>query len=60
MFQGGKKRRKDRIQDLIDMGYGYDESDSFIDNSEAVSTEEKSLTLPCRIDTLTAVGRHLE
>ncbi|EPY87428.1 ubinuclein-1 [Camelus ferus] len=33
--KGGKKRRKDRIQDLIDMGYGYDESDSFIDNSEA-------------------------
>uniref|UniRef100_A0ACB8FLF1 Ubinuclein-1 n=1 Tax=Sphaerodactylus townsendi TaxID=933632 RepID=A0ACB8FLF1_9SAUR len=32
---GGKKRRKDRIQDLIDLGYGYDESDSFIDNSEA-------------------------
>ncbi|XP_042293619.1 ubinuclein-1 [Sceloporus undulatus] len=32
---GGKKRRKDRVQDLIDMGYGYDESDSFIDNSEA-------------------------
>ncbi|KAI2577010.1 UBN1 isoform 9, partial [Pan troglodytes] len=31
-----KKRRKDRIQDLIDMGYGYDESDSFIDNSEAL------------------------
>ncbi|KAM6244546.1 ubinuclein-1-like isoform 2-T2 [Spheniscus humboldti] len=33
--KGGKRRRKDRIQDLIDMGYGYDESDSFIDNSEA-------------------------
>ncbi|OXB74449.1 UNVERIFIED_CONTAM: hypothetical protein H355_001831 [Colinus virginianus] len=33
---GGKRRRKDRFQDLIDMGYGYDESDSFIDNSEAV------------------------
>ncbi|XP_064887010.1 ubinuclein-1 isoform X6 [Columba livia] len=32
---GGKRRRKDRIQDLVDMGYGYDESDSFIDNSEA-------------------------
>ncbi|KAM6350615.1 LOW QUALITY PROTEIN: ubinuclein-1-like [Alca torda] len=32
---GGKRRRKDCIEDLIDMGYGYDESDSFIDNSEA-------------------------
>ncbi|XP_031748699.1 ubinuclein-1 isoform X3 [Xenopus tropicalis] len=32
---GNKKRRRDRMQDLIDMGYGYDESDSFIDNSEA-------------------------
>ncbi|NWR79156.1 UBN1 protein, partial [Centropus unirufus] len=31
----GKRRRKDRVQDLVDMGYGYDESDSFIDNSEA-------------------------
>ncbi|XP_044158466.1 ubinuclein-1 isoform X2 [Bufo gargarizans] len=31
----GKKRRRDRVQDLVDMGYGYDESDSFIDNSEA-------------------------
>ncbi|KAG9469436.1 hypothetical protein GDO78_020488 [Eleutherodactylus coqui] len=31
----GKKRRRDRVQDLIDMGYGYDDSDSFIDNSEA-------------------------
>ncbi|XP_072273082.1 ubinuclein-1 [Pyxicephalus adspersus] len=29
------KKRKDRMQDLIDMGYGYDDSDSFIDNSEA-------------------------
>ncbi|XP_053936086.1 ubinuclein-1 isoform X5 [Cuculus canorus] len=32
---GSKRRRKDRVQDLVDMGYGYDESDSFIDNSEA-------------------------
>ncbi|KAM9305432.1 ubinuclein-1 [Gastrophryne carolinensis] len=30
-----KKKKRDRMQDLIDMGYGYDESDSFIDNSEA-------------------------
>uniref|UniRef100_A0A8C7XV23 Ubinuclein 1 n=1 Tax=Oryzias sinensis TaxID=183150 RepID=A0A8C7XV23_9TELE len=27
--------KKDRIQDLIDIGYGYDDEDSFIDNSEA-------------------------
>uniref|UniRef100_A0A672MVX4 Ubinuclein 1 n=1 Tax=Sinocyclocheilus grahami TaxID=75366 RepID=A0A672MVX4_SINGR len=32
---GAGKRKKDRLQDLVDMGFGYDESDSFIDNSEA-------------------------
>ncbi|XP_058497206.1 ubinuclein-1-like isoform X1 [Solea solea] len=33
---GGKaEKKKDRIQDLIDIGYGYDDEDSFIDNSEA-------------------------
>ncbi|XP_039507325.1 ubinuclein-1 isoform X2 [Pimephales promelas] len=29
------QRKKDRLQDLVDIGFGYDESDSFIDNSEA-------------------------
>lgn len=36
--QGVKPKKKDRIQDLIDIGYGYDDEDSFIDNSEAVSS----------------------
>lgn len=35
-LQGGKPIIKDRIQDLIDIGHGYDDEDSFIDNSEAV------------------------
>nr|XP_040042962.1 ubinuclein-1 [Gasterosteus aculeatus aculeatus] len=30
-----KKKKQDRIQDLIDIGFGYDDEDSFIDNSEA-------------------------
>ncbi|XP_026060379.1 ubinuclein-1-like isoform X2 [Carassius auratus] len=34
-YGGGGKRKKDRLQDLVDIGFGYDESDSFIDNSEA-------------------------
>ncbi|XP_043971575.1 ubinuclein-1-like isoform X2 [Gambusia affinis] len=31
---GGKHKNKDRIEDLLDIGYGYDDEDSFIDNSE--------------------------
>ncbi|KAM7419699.1 hypothetical protein PAMA_016674 [Pampus argenteus] len=33
--KGSKTKKKDRIQDMIDIGYGYDDEDSFIDNSEA-------------------------
>ncbi|KAF3852613.1 hypothetical protein F7725_005968 [Dissostichus mawsoni] len=29
-----KPKNNDRIQDLIDIGYGYDDEDSFIDNTE--------------------------
>ncbi|KAA0722560.1 Ubinuclein-1 HIRA-binding protein [Triplophysa tibetana] len=36
-YGGSCKKKKDRVQDLVDIGFGYDESDSFIDNSEAVS-----------------------
>ena len=28
----------DRLSDLVDLGDGYDETDQFIDNSEAVSS----------------------
>lgn len=34
---GGKKRKRDRLQDMTDVGYGYDETDPFVDNSECVS-----------------------
>lgn len=45
-LQGDKPtKKKDRIQDLIDIGYGYDEEDSFIDNSEAVSSALLSASL---------------
>jgi len=35
--QQQQQQKEDRIQDLIDIGFGYDDEDSFIDNSEAVS-----------------------
>ncbi|CAI5681103.1 ubinuclein-1 isoform X2 [Oreochromis niloticus] len=48
------KKKKDRIQDLIDIGYGYDEEDSFIDNSEAKrklnDDQEKPGKKLCRAD----------
>ncbi|XP_076811643.1 uncharacterized protein LOC143458676 isoform X1 [Clavelina lepadiformis] len=31
---GSRKRRRDRVEDLADVGYGYDETDPFVDNSE--------------------------
>ncbi|XP_042559754.1 ubinuclein-1-like [Clupea harengus] len=34
-YGGPDKPRKDRISDLVDIGDGYDDEDSFIDNSEA-------------------------
>ena len=34
----GKKARQ-RLDDLVDLGEGYDETDPFIDNSEAVSIQ---------------------
>lgn len=49
--QGSRPKKTDRIQDLIDIGYGYEE-DSFIDNSEAVSrlTAASSLILVQRVN----------
>ena len=37
---GKKKKNKDYLEDLVDLGDGYDENDTFIDNSEAVSILE--------------------
>ncbi|KAL2084674.1 hypothetical protein ACEWY4_020192 [Coilia grayii] len=34
-YGGPDKPRKDRMSDLVDIGDGYDDEDSFIDNSEA-------------------------
>ncbi|CAB1437735.1 unnamed protein product [Pleuronectes platessa] len=34
LTQNQPNKKEDRIQDLIDIGFGYDDEDSFIDNSE--------------------------
>ncbi|XP_041642245.1 ubinuclein-1-like isoform X2 [Cheilinus undulatus] len=48
------KKKKDRVQDLIDIGYGYDDEDSFIDNSEAKrklnGSKDKPKKKACRED----------
>lgn len=33
---GHKRKRKDEVRDLVGAGYGYDENDPFVDDSEAV------------------------
>ncbi|XP_034440173.1 ubinuclein-1-like isoform X1 [Hippoglossus hippoglossus] len=35
LYSPKPNKKEDRIQDLIDIGFGYDDEDSFIDNSEA-------------------------
>lgn len=40
IFQGpkpGKKKKRQQWEDYVDKGLGYDETDSFIDNDEAVN-----------------------
>jgi len=51
-----KKKKKDRMQDLIDIGYGYDETDPFIDNSEAVSSLFAKNTLSALITGFTCAA----
>lgn len=38
IFQGQVGKKKSKNEDYVDLGAGYDESDSFIDNTQAVST----------------------
>ncbi|TVH98334.1 Ubinuclein-1 [Bagarius yarrelli] len=36
-----RKLKTERVAELVDLGYGYDDTDSFIDNSEPVSKNTK-------------------
>lgn len=38
-----KKKKERKLNDLADLGYGYDSDDSFIDNSEAHDEVLKSI-----------------
>jgi len=44
--KSGKRKRKDRVRDLVNLGDGYDEEDSFVDNSEAYDEY-----MPCSVST---------
>jgi len=41
-----KRKREDRVKDLVDLGDGYDDTDSFVDNSEAYDEY-----MPCSMST---------
>lgn len=38
-MQGGSRKKHGRYDDYVDLGAGYDETDPFIDNTDAVSVK---------------------